>query len=176
MNVCGSRKVSQVTDARTGGPACPNEECNVTELIIKRRQGFASMDPEKLRQISQKGGHTAQQRGSAHRWTAEEARRAGRKGGRARRHRREADVEITQLITLDDASTDRETSVAAVEVRQDHLWPREPRMFPVLNRNRAATENAAPEDTSTFTEATARKEVQSCPSTGARGTPSLVEG
>jgi uncharacterized protein len=146
----------------------------VTELIIKRRQGFASMDPEKLRQISQKGGHTAQQRGSAHRWTAEEARRAGRKGGRARRHRREADIEITQMVALDDASIEQNTSGAAVEVRQDQMWPREPRLFPVLSRNRAATGDAA-----TFppaAEATARKEVQPCPSTGAQGTPSLVEG
>ena len=71
-------------------PACPNEECNVTDEFVKRRQGFASMDPEKLRQISRKGGHTAQERGSAHRWTREEARSAGRKGGRASRRREPA--------------------------------------------------------------------------------------
>ena len=93
----------------------------MTELTMKRRQGFASMDPEKLRQVSRKGGSTAQERGSAHRWTREEARRAGSKGGRARRHRREADVEITQLVALDDAFIDRGTSDAGVELPQDHV-------------------------------------------------------
>jgi general stress protein YciG len=57
----------------------------MTDTIVKGRRGFASMDPERLRQISSKGGHTAQQKGSAHRWTREEARHAGRKGGRASR-------------------------------------------------------------------------------------------
>ena len=66
----------------------------MTDVFVKRRQGFASMDPEKLRQISRKGGTIAQQRGSAHRWTSEGARSAGRKGGRAKRHQPEVDVEM----------------------------------------------------------------------------------
>jgi uncharacterized protein len=71
----------------------------VTDVFVKRRQGFASMDPEKLRQISRKGGHTAQERGSAHRWTTEEARNAGRKGGRASRRR------VPAVATPDDAAS-----------------------------------------------------------------------
>jgi len=65
----------------------------MTDTIFKGRRGFASMDPERLRQISSKGGHTAQQKGSAHRWTREEAQNAGRKGGRALRHRQPAIAE-----------------------------------------------------------------------------------
>lgn len=49
--------------------------------VQTRRRGFAAMDPERQRVIARKGGKTAQTRGSAHRFTSEEAQRAGRKGG-----------------------------------------------------------------------------------------------
>jgi uncharacterized protein len=48
-----------------------------------RLRGFASMDPEKQREIARKGGRAAHQRGTAHEWTSEEAQGAGRKGGEA---------------------------------------------------------------------------------------------
>jgi general stress protein YciG len=44
-------------------------------------RGFASMDPAKRREIAKKGGHAAHQKGTAHEFTPEEARAAGRKGG-----------------------------------------------------------------------------------------------
>ena len=44
-------------------------------------RGFASMDPAKRREIAKKGGHAAHQKGTAHEFTSEEARAAGRKGG-----------------------------------------------------------------------------------------------
>src|SRR3954467_8975167 len=47
----------------------------------KERRGFASMTPEKQREIASKGGRAAHQKGTAHEWTSEEARSAGRKGG-----------------------------------------------------------------------------------------------
>jgi uncharacterized protein len=47
----------------------------------KGKQGFASMDPAKQREIASKGGRSAHQMGTAHEWTAGEARDAGRKGG-----------------------------------------------------------------------------------------------
>lgn len=53
----------------------------------KRRRGFASMEPEKLRAIASKGGKAAHAKGSAHRFTSEEAKEAGRKGGRAGHHK-----------------------------------------------------------------------------------------
>ena len=46
-------------------------------------RGFASMEPEKQRQIASKGGKIAHERGHAHEFTPEEAREAGRKGGEA---------------------------------------------------------------------------------------------
>src|SRR5882672_6277771 len=45
------------------------------------KRGFASMDAAKQREIASKGGRAAHQKGTAHQFTAEEARQAGRKGG-----------------------------------------------------------------------------------------------
>jgi general stress protein YciG len=45
------------------------------------RRGFASMDPDKQRTIASKGGKAAHAKGTAHEFTPEEAREAGRKGG-----------------------------------------------------------------------------------------------
>ena len=42
-----------------------------------KTRGFASMDPERQRQIASQGGKAAHQKGTAHEFTSEEARRAG---------------------------------------------------------------------------------------------------
>ena len=48
------------------------------------------MDRVRQREIASKGGKAAHQKGTAHEWTSEEARDAGRKGGLAsHRQRRE---------------------------------------------------------------------------------------
>ncbi len=47
----------------------------------KSKRGFASMDSSRQRDIASKGGKAAHAKGTAHEWTADEARRAGRKGG-----------------------------------------------------------------------------------------------
>ncbi len=46
-------------------------------------RGFASMDPERQREIASQGGKAAHEKGTAHEFTSEEAREAGRKGGQA---------------------------------------------------------------------------------------------
>ncbi|MCE3235034.1 MAG: ral stress protein [Vampirovibrio sp.] len=46
-------------------------------------RGFASMDEKKQREIASKGGKAAHEKGTAHEFTSEEAREAGRKGGEA---------------------------------------------------------------------------------------------
>jgi general stress protein YciG len=48
-----------------------------------RGRGFASMDQEKQRSIASLGGRAAHQQGTAHEFSSEEAREAGRKGGEA---------------------------------------------------------------------------------------------
>jgi general stress protein YciG len=47
-------------------------------------RGFASMDPKRQREIASEGGRAAHEKGTAHEFTSEEAREAGRKGGQAR--------------------------------------------------------------------------------------------
>ncbi|GAA4502116.1 hypothetical protein GCM10023172_24990 [Hymenobacter ginsengisoli] len=45
------------------------------------RRGFASMDPAEQRRIASEGGKASHASGQGHKWTTEEARAAGRKGG-----------------------------------------------------------------------------------------------
>lgn len=52
-----------------------------------RGRGFASMSPEKKREIASKGGKAAHAMGTAHKWTSEEAQAAGRRGGTVSRRR-----------------------------------------------------------------------------------------
>jgi general stress protein YciG len=56
--------------------------------VAKEDRGFASMDRQKQREIASKGGKAAHAKGTAHEWTSEEAREAGRKGGMASHRRR----------------------------------------------------------------------------------------
>jgi uncharacterized protein len=57
--------------------------------VAKEDRGFASMDRSKQREIASKGGKAAHQKGTAHEWTSEEAREAGRKGGMASHRRKQ---------------------------------------------------------------------------------------
>lgn len=56
----------------------------------KRKTGFAVLDPERRSEISSRGGRAAHAKGTAHKWTSDEAREAGSKGGiESGRRRRE---------------------------------------------------------------------------------------
>ena len=46
-----------------------------------RARGFAAMDKERQREIARLGGRAAHEQGTAHEFTTEEARNAGRRGG-----------------------------------------------------------------------------------------------
>ena len=52
--------------------------------MAKEDRGFASMDKTKQRTIASKGGKAANKKGTAHTWTSEEARKAGKLGGKSR--------------------------------------------------------------------------------------------
>ena len=60
----------------------------------KQKRGFASMDIEKQREIASKGGKAAHAKGKARRFTSEEAKIAGKKGGEAVSRNREHMAEI----------------------------------------------------------------------------------
>ena len=70
--------------------------------MAKEDRGFASMDRAKQREIASKGGKAAHQKGTAHEWTSEEARDAGRKGGIASHQRRREQGQSSQRNTADD--------------------------------------------------------------------------
>ena len=55
--------------------------------VTKRPRGFAAMDPATQRRIASEGGRASHESGRGHRFTSEEARAAGRKGGQASRTR-----------------------------------------------------------------------------------------
>lgn len=61
--------------------------------MATKDRGFASMERNKQREIASQGGKAAHKRGTAHEWTSEEARAAGRKGGITATKRRRAKAE-----------------------------------------------------------------------------------
>ena len=70
-------------EMRTTNPAVAAE--GEQPVRRKERRGFASMSPEKQREIASNGGRAAHTKCTAHEWTSEEARSAGRKGGQISR-------------------------------------------------------------------------------------------
>lgn len=63
-------------------------------MLGNNRRGFALMDPLRQREIARKGGKAAHEKGTAHQFTSDEAREAGRKGGMIVSRHREHMVEI----------------------------------------------------------------------------------
>ena len=82
--------------------------------MAKEDRGFASMDRAKQREIASKGGKAAHQKGTAHEWTSEEARDAGRKGGIASHRRRR---ELLQQQNTGSAATGGDNGTMADEAR-----------------------------------------------------------
>ena len=66
-------------DEKTASHHAPAAKESTTQK--KSLRGFASMSREKQREIASKGGHAAHAKGTAHEFSADEARAAGRKGG-----------------------------------------------------------------------------------------------
>jgi len=58
----------------------------------KQRRGFAAMSEENQRRIASLGGKAAHAKGTAHEFTSEEARAAGRLGGLASQKRHQAEI------------------------------------------------------------------------------------
>jgi len=58
------------------------------EAPAPRRRGFAAMDRDRVKAIASKGGRAAHAAGTAHQFSADEARVAGKKGGEAPHVRR----------------------------------------------------------------------------------------
>jgi general stress protein YciG len=74
-------------------PDRPPQPVEGGENKPKRPRGFAAMDRKLVSEIARKGGKAAHSAGTAHEFTSEEARVAGRKGGRATHAKRRKAVE-----------------------------------------------------------------------------------
>src|SRR5262249_50906537 len=71
-------------EGATGNATTPTEE------RPRKRRGFAAMDPRLVSELATRGGKAAHRAGTAHEFTSEEARIAGRKGGLATHAKRRA--------------------------------------------------------------------------------------
>ena len=86
--------------------------------VRKERRGFASMSMDKQREIASKGGRAAHEKGTAHEWTPDEARAAGRKGGQISRGGRgrlippTATLDVTNIGTAHVSGMDRAASTS----------------------------------------------------------------
>jgi general stress protein YciG len=71
-------------DANTDGAQVePALTPSPTEEKPRKRRGFAAMDPKLVSELATRGGKAAHRAGTAHEFTSDEARIAGRKGGLA---------------------------------------------------------------------------------------------
>jgi uncharacterized protein len=70
-----------MAENRNQGSKQNGQEENSSGQSRTSRRGFASMDPQRQREIASAGGRAAHRQGVAHEWSSEEARQAGRKGG-----------------------------------------------------------------------------------------------
>jgi len=79
----------------------PDEETTQVRTVEKKRRprGFAAMDPRKVSEIASKGGKAAHAAGTAHQFSSDEARVAGKKGGVAPHVRRGRGPRIDQAQT-----------------------------------------------------------------------------
>lgn len=77
------------------------------------KRGFAAMAEEQQREIASKGGQAAHQKGTAHEFDSEEARRAGQKGGEAVSRDREHMADIGRKGGESRRSASRQAAAAA---------------------------------------------------------------
>jgi general stress protein YciG len=61
----------------------------------RKPRGFAAMDPKLVSELAKRGGKAAHRAGTAHQFTSDEARVAGRKGGMATHAKRRAGAPTT---------------------------------------------------------------------------------
>jgi uncharacterized protein len=86
-------------------------------IVAKEDRGFASMDRGKQKEIASKGGKAAHEKGTAHEWTSEEAREAGRKGGMASHRRKQEQAASNNATASSDSSSQQDEGV--IEGRGD---------------------------------------------------------
>jgi general stress protein YciG len=77
-------------NASNAASRTPAERSTTASDKPRRPRGFAAMDPKLVSELATRGGKAAHRAGTAHQFTSEEARVAGRKGGMATHAKRRA--------------------------------------------------------------------------------------
>lgn len=77
----------------------------------KKKRGFAAMDPKRVAEIASKGGKAAHAAGTAHQFTSEEARVAGKKGGAAAHVRRGRGPRNSETVPVAGSGSEDSASV-----------------------------------------------------------------
>lgn len=88
MSTIGVNSGSLASFSSTSSPNNPAEKQAkrpARRVGEKSRRGFAAMSPEQQRRIASEGGRASHESGKGHRFSTEEARAAGRKGGQISR-------------------------------------------------------------------------------------------
>ncbi|MGI4872742.1 MAG: KGG domain-containing protein [Janthinobacterium lividum] len=81
---------TQSENSKSSTPRIPKRPAR--RVGEKSRRGFAAMSPEQQRQIASQGGRASHQSGNGHRFSSEEAREAGKVGGKiSRRGKKKSD-------------------------------------------------------------------------------------
>jgi general stress protein YciG len=94
--VNGNQSLPESNEVQELSPDRPPTAVVEGEPKAKRPRGFAAMDRTLVSAIARKGGKAAHSAGTAHEFTSDEAREAGRKGGRATHAKRRKAVEEKQ--------------------------------------------------------------------------------
>jgi general stress protein YciG len=77
-------------DNQNGSPEGTASVEAIAPAKPRKPRGFAAMDPTLVSELAKRGGKAAHRAGTAHQFTSEEARVAGRKGGMATHAKRRA--------------------------------------------------------------------------------------
>jgi hypothetical protein len=83
-----TEKTAAITETTANAETTEKKPDAGAEAPRPRRRGFAAMDRDRVKEIASKGGRAAHAAGTAHQFSADEARNAGRKGGMAPHVRR----------------------------------------------------------------------------------------
>jgi len=78
----------------------------------RRPRGFAAMDRSKVSEIARKGGQAAHAAGTAHQFSSDEARAAGKKGGTAPHVRRGRGPRQSGTVAVVDAASVKDAKSA----------------------------------------------------------------
>ena len=98
-----SKQGSKSEQGGKGGARKQSESSGASKQSDTSKRGFASMDPEQQREIASEGGRAAHEKGTAHEFTSEEARRAG-----SQSHKNDGNRQSASTESRDKASSDQD--------------------------------------------------------------------